>query len=218
MRKINIYLARHGETVFNKKDLIQGQSDAPLTHPGIEGAVNLGKNTEHIDFDLAISSDLKRAVRTKEIILEHSDNQNVKRLINPDFGELDFGEYEGDLGTYFWRDMGLKLGIDFKEIEKRSLFEKFGYLYHPEENPSAERIDDFKERIVRAVDDTIAYAKEHGLEHVLVVSHGIVVNGLVELYDEDHVFDDFILNASVTKLVIEDDTIHVEYIGRRENI
>lgn len=216
MDKINIYLARHGETIFNRKDYIQGQSDAPLTQSGIQAAIDLGKNLKHIDFDLAISSDLKRAILTKDIILENSDNQNVQKMINSDFGELNFGEVEGDYGKYFWDDMGQKLNLDFKEIEKRSLFEKFHYLYDPMTNPTAEKMDHFKKRIVRAVNETVKTAQSLNLKNILVVSHGVVVNGLIELYDPDHVFDGFILNSSITKLVAIDDNITIEYIGKRE--
>ncbi|HHJ7124029.1 TPA: phosphoglycerate mutase family protein, partial [Streptococcus pyogenes] len=32
---IELWLVRHGETIFNKKNLVQGWSDSPLTNDGI---------------------------------------------------------------------------------------------------------------------------------------------------------------------------------------
>lgn len=34
-----IYLMRHGETLFNKMDINQGQCDSPLTEAGIAQAI-----------------------------------------------------------------------------------------------------------------------------------------------------------------------------------
>ena len=34
--KKNLYLLRHGQTLFNSKHLISGWSDSPLTEKGIE--------------------------------------------------------------------------------------------------------------------------------------------------------------------------------------
>lgn len=218
MSKINIYLARHGETLFNKKNYIQGHSDAPLTHEGTLGAVNLGHAVSHIPFDLAISSHLTRAITTKDLILEMNRDQSIPSEIDPMFAELDFGEYEGDSGHLFWEKMGEKLNLDFVEIGKRSLFEKYSYLNHPIDNPTAEPADAFKKRITKAVDNLVKRAQDENLEHILVVSHGIVVNGLVEIYDPNHEFEDFILNASVTKVVYEKGAYHIEYIGKRENL
>ena len=40
--KKNLYLLRHGQTLFNSKHLISGWSDSPLTEKGIEQAKRAG--------------------------------------------------------------------------------------------------------------------------------------------------------------------------------
>lgn len=217
MPRINIYLARHGETLFNRKEYIQGQSDAPLTQDGIDGAKNLGKELQDIEFDLAITSNLGRAVETNRIILKHN-KKDTPVEVHKDFGELDFGEYEGDSGYMFWELLGQRMNLNFDEIGRRSLFEKYDYLYHPTNNPTAERANDFKKRITDAINALITRAKEENLKNILVVSHGVVVNGLIEIFDEDYEFDGFIANSSVTKLVHEKDHYTFEYVGQRENL
>ncbi len=215
---ITIYLTRHGETIFNVKEYIQGQSDAPLTENGVEGAKQLGRNMKHIPFDLAIASDLRRAITTRNIILDENSHSRPETLINPDFGELDFGAHEGDDGSTYWDDKGKEHGLDFYQIGKDDMFEKFDHVYHETDNPIAERGDAFKARITKALEDTIALAKEKDLKEILVVSHGLVVMGAIQLYNDHLEYDGNIYNASVTKLVYEDGKLSIEYIGRREDI
>ena len=218
MSQINIYLARHGETLFNKKNYIQGLCDAPLTPSGLEGAENLGEALKSIQFDLAISSHLTRAITTKNIILDKNLYNTVPKEIDPGFAEFNFGVYEGDYGGDFWDDMGKKHHLDFNEIQKESLFKKFSYVYDPIENPIAEKGDDFRNRIETAIYDLIKTAKENKLTNILVVSHGIVLMSLVEIFVPDNEFKGFMANSSVSKLVVNEDEIGFEYIAQRENL
>ncbi len=215
---INIFLARHGETIFNVKEYIQGQSDAPLTKNGVEGAVRLGNQMKDIHFDYAIASDLRRAIKTRDIILKENVHPNVPTALNPKFGELHFGEHEGDDGSTYWSDKSKEKGLDFYQMGKEDIFAQFDHVYHPETNTTAERGADFKKRIIEALQETLQFAKENQLENILVVSHGLVVMGIIQLYNDHLDFNGNIYNASVTKLVYDGERLSVEYIGRRDNI
>ena len=86
------YIVRHGETDWNKKKLVQGQTDIPLNENGEAQAKEVVKKFTDIKFDLAFSSDLLRAKRTTEIIaLEHKLTVETTKLLR----ERDFGKYEG---------------------------------------------------------------------------------------------------------------------------
>src|SRR3989344_8043224 len=86
------YLVRHGETEYNVKKIIQGQSDSPLTKKGIEEVKNVAKKLKGIKFDYVFSSDLLRAKRTAEIIaLEHKLEIQTNKLLR----ERRFGNLEG---------------------------------------------------------------------------------------------------------------------------
>lgn len=63
-----IYLVRHGETDWNKKDIIQGQIDIPLNKKGESQAIEMASKLERIHFDAIFSSDLARAKHTAERI------------------------------------------------------------------------------------------------------------------------------------------------------
>ena len=67
-----IYIVRHGQTYINRYDKMQGWCDTPLTDEGIKGAKDAGKALSDIPFDIAISSDLKRASDTCDYIINEN--------------------------------------------------------------------------------------------------------------------------------------------------
>lgn len=86
-----LYLVRHGETEYNKKGCYYGWTDCGLSLTGVEQAKNLGEVFQHIEYDVMISSDLKRAVETANIV-----NQDSKELHQDQrLRELNFGKWEG---------------------------------------------------------------------------------------------------------------------------
>lgn len=50
-----LYIVRHGQTEWNKKGIIQGHSDSPLTKEGKEKAKLLAGNLNDIKFDYIFS-------------------------------------------------------------------------------------------------------------------------------------------------------------------
>lgn len=86
------YIVRHGETEFNRKKLIQGHIDSPLTEEGIAKIKEVAERFRDTHFDLAFSSDLLRAKRTAEIIrLERKLEIKTTEILRERF----FGKYEG---------------------------------------------------------------------------------------------------------------------------
>jgi len=85
---------RHGESTGNAESRWQGQSDYPLTERGRAQATALANRwkTEKVTFDLAISSTLKRAKETAEIV---TSALNVKLEFDEIWLERDIGDMEG---------------------------------------------------------------------------------------------------------------------------
>jgi broad specificity phosphatase PhoE len=84
------YIVRHGETDWNKKRIVQGQTETLLTELGLKQAEEVAKLLKKIQFDFAFSSDLFRSKKTTEIIaLEHNlEVQSSKLLREKRMGKL----------------------------------------------------------------------------------------------------------------------------------
>ncbi len=65
---MELWLIRHGETLWNREQRAQGQLDVPLSALGIEQAQKLVQRLKHTRFEAIISSDLSRAYQTAEIV------------------------------------------------------------------------------------------------------------------------------------------------------
>jgi Fructose-2,6-bisphosphatase len=56
MSELTIYFVRHGKTLFNLFNRMQGWVDSDLTEDGKEDAIKAGKRLAAIKFDCAYSS------------------------------------------------------------------------------------------------------------------------------------------------------------------
>lgn len=109
----NLLLIRHGETVDNVNQIMQGQTPGKLTAYGVEQASLLGGLLANEHIDDFVSSDLKRAVDTcLEIALPHFGYDRTKALAaidqTPLLRERDWGSFTGkyipDLKDAKWTD------------------------------------------------------------------------------------------------------------------
>lgn len=138
-----LYLIRHGRTMFNEKRIIQGWCDAPLTREGEEQAERIGRYfaREGISFDHAYTSTLTRTQQTMECIVD----MPYERV--EDLREWGFGEFEGErvslMPKFPWRDFYVPFG--------------------------GEAQLDVRRRVCGALADIMA---RPGHERVIAVSHG----------------------------------------------
>lgn len=63
-----IFLVRHGETVDNARQIMQGQTQGELNERGIEQAQQVAQRLASEQIDAVVASDLHRAIQTAEII------------------------------------------------------------------------------------------------------------------------------------------------------
>jgi len=66
-----VLLVRHGETLWNTEQRIQGQGDSGLTEQGIQQARQTGQRLQHLGITHIIASDLGRTQQTAAIIAEY---------------------------------------------------------------------------------------------------------------------------------------------------
>ena len=92
-----LVLVRHGESEWNKLNLFTGWHDVDLTEKGIEEATTGARAlaAEGIKFDMAFTSDLKRAQATLEIMLEELDQSDIPVTKDQALNERDYGDLTG---------------------------------------------------------------------------------------------------------------------------
>ena len=100
-----LYLVRHGQTVDNMNQIMQGQTQGELTDEGIRQARELALQLADTRIDVFVSSDLKRAVDTCRIIADARGQEVVQ---TPLLRERDWGGFTGrfipDLKGETWPD------------------------------------------------------------------------------------------------------------------
>lgn len=91
------YFVRHGQTLFNVKNLAQGWCDSPLTETGVAQARAAGRGlaAAGVIFDAAYASDLGRCRDTAAYVLEGTGLSAVPTF---NLREVSFGSGEGDVG------------------------------------------------------------------------------------------------------------------------
>ena len=100
-----LYLVRHGETVDNVNQIMQGQTQGQLTDNGICQAQEVRDRMASEDFAAIIASDLRRSVDTARIIAEphHLEVVQTPLLRERDWGGFT-GRYIPELKGEVWPD------------------------------------------------------------------------------------------------------------------
>ena len=87
-----LYLVRHGETVDNANQIMQGQTQGQLNDNGIKQAREFSEEWKDKPIDVVIASDLKRSVDTARIIAEP---HQLEVISTPLLRERDWGSFTG---------------------------------------------------------------------------------------------------------------------------
>lgn len=99
----NIFVVRHGETEYNRKDRMQGRGiDLPLNDTGIRQSNAIENYLRQFDLDIVVCSSLKRSKHTAKIIAE---KQNSEVLSFKELDEIDFGAFEGKFADEIQNDL-----------------------------------------------------------------------------------------------------------------
>ncbi|AJR16332.1 histidine phosphatase superfamily (branch 1) [Leptospira interrogans str. 2003000735] len=103
-----IYVFRHGETDWNREGRLQGHLEISINKQGKLQSKSLALILKRLGIEVLLSSDLKRAQETSQII---SDELNLNPIFNPGFREVFLGDGQGKLinevdfyfGKNFWK-------------------------------------------------------------------------------------------------------------------
>lgn len=153
---MRIYLARHGETVWNRENRTQGWSDIELNANGRRHAAAIAQALQDVAPSAVYASSLSRAMATAQAI---ADYHKLEVAIDPDLRELNQGMLDGLTIEELRRDHGAFL----KEWAVRP-----GGL----RLPGGESMAEVQERAWGAIERIVA---AHSEGTVAVVSHNLTI-------------------------------------------
>jgi 2,3-bisphosphoglycerate-dependent phosphoglycerate mutase len=110
-----LILIRHGQSVYNEKNLFTGWANVDLTSKGVNEANDAAPLLKNINFTHAFTSKLIRAQKTLEIILDKL-NQRLEVTENIALNERDYGSLVG----INKKDAAKKYGSEQVQIWRRS--------------------------------------------------------------------------------------------------
>lgn len=182
-----ICLVRHGETDWNASGRLQGATDIPLNNAGIQQAKECGEFLKASEWDVMITSPLKRAKRTAEII--HENLIDVPLIEMDDFSERYFGDAEG-------------MTVD----ERKATYSSRNY-------PNQEEMDSFKDRIMTGIKKV---NQNYPDGKILLVAHGAVINSILSTLSKGKVGSGKtkLINACISNIQFQDEQWGVREINQ----
>ncbi|WP_376699640.1 histidine phosphatase family protein [Listeria seeligeri] len=212
---VTFYIVRHGKTMLNTTDRVQGWSDAVLTPDGEKIVTSAGKGLKDVKFAAAYSSDSGRAIQTANLILKESDTSSKTKLqTDSRFREFNFGSYEGDLNETMGNDVAKSHGTTLEKmyaegVSPKDIADGVAALDKKRvkkgENWPAEDYATIQARLKEGINEVAKKESKNGDCNVLLVSHGLSIGALLDTIKPGYKLPpEGIKNASVTKITYKD--------------
>lgn len=144
---MQVYLIRHGETIWNRERRYQGSQDIPLSESGI-------RKLKKADFSPATVyiTSLMRTLQTARILFPDSEPEVV-----PGLEEMNFGVFEGRSYLEMEHDAQYRAWVDSGCLSKC---------------PNGEDRGSFTDRICESFDRLLRRSSAAGEKQLVIVAHG----------------------------------------------
>ncbi len=200
-----LVLVRHGQSVWNAKNLFTGWTDVDLSEQGILEAQESGRKLREqgYEFDICFTSYLKRAIRTLWLIMDEMDNCYLPVIRAWQLNERHYGDLQG----FNKAEMAEKVGKEQVHLWRRSYatpppllakddkrYLEMQERYADTEVPQAESLKMTCERVMPYFDAEIAPLIKAG-KKVLISAHGNSLRALVK--ELDAISDEDIPNLNI---------------------
>jgi len=204
VRKVTtFFIVRHGETVWNKEQRLQGWLDSPLSEMGILHAQKLAEHLIDIPFTVAYCSTSERARETARYLTA---------------GRELAMHYEDDLREIF---LGNWQGKTVEDIMATNRFDYELYTNYPAQFV-ATHTESFGAVTERAMYTLKNIAKIYPHEHILIVSHAVtikcIINAILGRGIDQLWSAPYIEGTSVTIIDRLEESWHIEEIGSTQHL
>lgn len=205
---IKLVLVRHGQSVWNLENRFTGWTDVDLSETGIAEAHNAGKllSAEGYTFDVAITSVLKRAIRTLWIALDEMDLmwlpvERAWQLNERHYGALqglnkaEMAEKYGAEQVHLWRRSYATPPPPLEMDDPRHpRFDRRYAGLKAEQIPACESLKLTLDRVLPYWHSSIVPRLKSG-QRVLIAAHGNSIRALVKYLD--NISDDEITELNI---------------------
>ena len=205
---IKLVLVRHGQSEWNLENKFTGWTDVELSENGVKEAKEAGRvlKEKGFSFDMAYTSELKRAQNTLKYILDEMGESDIPVKRSWRLNERHYGALQG-LNKDETRE---KYGADQVLLWRRSIDvkppelseddprypgndEKYKDL-KPEELPKTENLIDTINRVMVLWNSDIKSDLENG-KKIIIAAHGNSLRGLIKYLD--NISDEDIINLEL---------------------
>ncbi|MFI8417908.1 histidine phosphatase family protein [Serratia sp. NPDC078593] len=217
---ITIYFARHGKTILNTYDRVQGWADSPLTPSGIETARYLGAGLKGIPFGHYYTSDAGRQRETMKVILGEMGKTDANVTELPGLREVFFGGFEGlpnaDMANRTAKTLGLASGsamFNALAAHKIDAVTMVDAISRSDDKKEAENAQQVKERTQQALQRMVQDALKSGDNNILAVSSGLSMMMMISDMTDNKAKNKPLENAAVVKITYQNGKYTVTDIG-----
>lgn len=191
-----LIIIRHGESMWNEKNLFTGCVDVPLTKKGVEEAIQAGKKISTIPFDIVYTSALVRSQMTAMLALTQHCCQKVPIIIHNENEEAKIWSqiYSEDTKSHSipvvkaWQ-LNERMYGDLQGLNKQETAEIFGKeqvykwrRFYEVRPPNGESLEMCLQRAVAYFKDNIEPQLMAG-KHVMVVAHANSLRSIIMYLD-----------------------------------
>ena len=187
-----LVLMRHGESVYNQKNLFTGWTDVELSERGVQEAKEAGAllKKNGIYPDICFTSWLKRAIHTAQIALRELEWEHIDAIRSFKLNERHYGAWQEQDKAKVLEKYGeeqflaVRRGYDvppppLDENDKRAVWRDKKYAALSRESlPLHESLKDTKKRVLEYY-DAVLLKELQAEKTVLVSAHGNSLRALV---------------------------------------
>jgi len=200
---MNLFILRHGESVWNKERRVQGRKDPGLSENGKRQAKAVAGRLKRESIEVIYSSDLKRCAQTARIIAQRT---GARIKFRPGIEEIILGVWQG------------KTIDEVKRLYPKSYA---AWLRSPSKAgiPGWEGVPRFTKRVSRAFKSIL---KENSSTNICVVTHwGVIAAYLAKTLDADfdHIFKRLrVDNCGISKVSYENRKAVIQCINNTRHL
>ncbi|RWR93019.1 2,3-bisphosphoglycerate-dependent phosphoglycerate mutase [Cinnamomum micranthum f. kanehirae] len=192
-----LILIRHGESLWNAKNLFTGCVDVPLTKKGVEEAIEAGKRISNIPVDMIYTSALIRAQMTamlamtqhrrkKVPIIMHNESEQAKAWSQV-FSEETKKQSIPVIAAW---QLNERMYGELQGLNKQETADRFGKEQVHEWRRSYDIPPPNGESLEMCAERAVAYFKEHiepqllSGKHVMIAAHGNSLRSIIMYLDK----------------------------------